>query len=115
MLIDFHQGFFYGYYDGITGLVREPMEGAKKGVSISSPCLQNMTESIVQGFLGAIKGAGRSCKSFDHLVFKNSPPVSHQCKHETRGGRSGPRCASYSGCMEKYAEVVGQGTGAISA
>jgi len=37
------KGFFYGYYDGITGLVREPMEGAKKG-----------------GFLGAIKGAGRS-------------------------------------------------------
>lgn len=32
-----------GYYDGITGLVREPYEGAKK-----------------EGFMGAIKGAGRS-------------------------------------------------------
>ncbi|KAF8061758.1 UDP-Glycosyltransferase/glycogen phosphorylase [Lyophyllum atratum] len=37
------KGLFYGYYDGITGLVREPMEGAKKG-----------------GFLGAIKGSARS-------------------------------------------------------
>ena len=35
-LIGLHQGFFYGYYDGITGLVREPMEGAKKGVSNNS-------------------------------------------------------------------------------
>lgn len=37
------KGLFYGYYDGITGLVTEPMEGAKK-----------------DGFMGAIKGAGRS-------------------------------------------------------
>ncbi|KAJ6630253.1 glycosyltransferase family 1 protein [Mycena sp. CBHHK59/15] len=28
------KGLFYGYYDGITGLVREPMQGAKKDVSI---------------------------------------------------------------------------------
>jgi len=39
-LIGLHQGFFYGYYDGITGLVRELYVG--------------------KGFLGAIKGAGRS-------------------------------------------------------
>ncbi|KAJ3889776.1 glycosyltransferase family 1 protein [Lentinula edodes] len=37
------KGLFYGYYDGITGLVREPWQGAQKG-----------------GFTGAVKGAGRS-------------------------------------------------------
>ncbi|KAJ4479995.1 glycosyltransferase family 1 protein [Lentinula aciculospora] len=37
------KGLFYGYYDGITGLVREPWQGAQKG-----------------GFMGAVKGAGRS-------------------------------------------------------
>ncbi|WWC72266.1 uncharacterized protein I206_106228 [Kwoniella pini CBS 10737] len=37
------KGVFYGYWDGITGLVREPVEGAKK-----------------EGFVGAIKGMGRS-------------------------------------------------------
>ncbi|TDL28120.1 glycosyltransferase family 1 protein [Rickenella mellea] len=35
--------FFYGYYDGITGLLTEPMQGAKK-----------------EGFMGAIKGSARS-------------------------------------------------------
>ncbi|WVQ94968.1 hypothetical protein IAU59_002059 [Kwoniella sp. CBS 9459] len=37
------KGVFYGYWDGITGLVTEPVEGAKK-----------------EGFVGAIKGMGRS-------------------------------------------------------
>ncbi|WRT69975.1 uncharacterized protein IL334_006966 [Kwoniella shivajii] len=37
------KGVFYGYWDGITGLVKEPVEGAKK-----------------EGFVGAIKGMGRS-------------------------------------------------------
>ncbi|EPQ50594.1 UDP-Glycosyltransferase/glycogen phosphorylase [Gloeophyllum trabeum ATCC 11539] len=37
------KGLFYGYYDGITGLVREPLEGAKK-----------------EGVVGAIKGSARS-------------------------------------------------------
>ncbi|KAJ3846924.1 glycosyltransferase family 1 protein [Lentinula lateritia] len=37
------KGLFYGYYDGITGLVSEPWQGAQKG-----------------GFTGAVKGAGRS-------------------------------------------------------
>ncbi|WVQ83693.1 hypothetical protein IAT38_005837 [Cryptococcus sp. DSM 104549] len=37
------RGVFFGYWDGITGLVTEPVEGAKK-----------------EGFLGAIKGMGRS-------------------------------------------------------
>ncbi|KAG5642001.1 hypothetical protein DXG03_003801 [Asterophora parasitica] len=37
------RGLFYGYYDGITGLVREPYEGAKTG-----------------GFFGAVKGSARS-------------------------------------------------------
>jgi hypothetical protein len=36
MVNRFTQGFLYGYYDGITGLVREPLEGAKKDVSINS-------------------------------------------------------------------------------
>ncbi|VDB99463.1 unnamed protein product [Peniophora sp. CBMAI 1063] len=35
--------FFYGYYDGITGLVKEPMQGAKK-----------------EGFAGFVKGSARS-------------------------------------------------------
>ncbi|KAG8929704.1 hypothetical protein FRC02_005216 [Tulasnella sp. 418] len=37
------RGFFYGYYDAITGLVTEPIKGAKK-----------------EGVLGAIKGSARS-------------------------------------------------------
>ncbi|OCF44536.1 hypothetical protein I317_01608 [Kwoniella heveanensis CBS 569] len=37
------KGVFYGYWDGITGLVTEPVEGAKK-----------------EGFVGALKGMGRS-------------------------------------------------------
>ncbi|QRW00852.1 glycosyltransferase family 1 protein [Ceratobasidium sp. AG-Ba] len=37
------KGLFYGYYDGITGLVKEPLAGAKK-----------------EGVLGFIKGSGRS-------------------------------------------------------
>ncbi|KAG8746143.1 hypothetical protein FRC10_006009 [Ceratobasidium sp. 414] len=37
------KGLFYGYYDGITGLVKEPLAGAKK-----------------DGLLGFIKGSGRS-------------------------------------------------------
>ncbi|KAJ6606176.1 UDP-Glycosyltransferase/glycogen phosphorylase [Mycena vulgaris] len=37
------KGLFYGYYDGITGLVREPYEGAQK-----------------EGFMGAVKGSLRS-------------------------------------------------------
>jgi sterol 3beta-glucosyltransferase len=37
------QGLANGYYDGISGLVTEPVAGGKK-----------------EGFLGAIKGAGRS-------------------------------------------------------
>jgi len=36
-------GLFHGYYDAITGLVTEPIEGGKE-----------------EGFLGVIKGAGRS-------------------------------------------------------
>lgn len=27
-----NKGFFYGYYDGITGLYKEPIQGAKKDV-----------------------------------------------------------------------------------
>lgn len=30
--INLLQGLFYGYYDGITGLVTEPIKGAKKDV-----------------------------------------------------------------------------------
>ncbi|KAF5392333.1 hypothetical protein D9757_001426 [Collybiopsis confluens] len=37
------KGLVYGYYDGITGLVREPWQGAQE-----------------EGFVGAVKGAGRS-------------------------------------------------------
>jgi len=92
------KGFFYGYYDGITGLVREPMEGAKKG-----------------GILGAIKGAGLSCKLFLPLLFENLSVDSHKCEYETCGWRSWPCRASYSGRMEKYAKNVGQRAGTISA
>ena len=28
------KGFFYGYYDGITGLVKEPIKGGQKEVSL---------------------------------------------------------------------------------
>ncbi|KAK4687648.1 hypothetical protein P7C73_g2470, partial [Tremellales sp. Uapishka_1] len=37
------KGLFFGYWDGITGLVKEPIEGAKK-----------------EGAMGALKGIGRS-------------------------------------------------------
>ncbi|WVN90029.1 uncharacterized protein L203_105261 [Cryptococcus depauperatus CBS 7841] len=37
------KGVFYGYWDGITGLVTEPIKGGKK-----------------EGFLGTLKGMGRS-------------------------------------------------------
>lgn len=37
------KSIFYGYYDGITGLIKEPVQGAKK-----------------EGFIGAIKGSARS-------------------------------------------------------
>jgi len=59
------KGFFYGYYDGITGLVREPMEGAKKG-----------------GFLGAIKGAGRS---FINVNMRPAAGALGLVVHPTRG------------------------------
>ena len=41
------KGLFYGWWDGITGLVTEPIAGGKK-----------------EGALGVIKGMGRSCTSF---------------------------------------------------
>ncbi|KAJ7932676.1 glycosyltransferase family 1 protein [Mycena leptocephala] len=47
------KGLFYGYYDGITGLVREPYEGAQK-----------------EGFMGAVKGSLRSC-----ICKRNDPPA----------------------------------------
>ena len=40
------KGLFYGWWDGITGLVTEPIAGGKK-----------------EGALGVIKGMGRSCMS----------------------------------------------------
>ncbi|KAI3615744.1 glycosyltransferase family 1 protein [Moniliophthora roreri] len=54
------KGLYYGYYDGITGLVREPVKGAKK-----------------EGILGAIKGSARSCGSntLDLLLKLNPLPV----------------------------------------
>jgi len=59
------KGLFYGYYDGITGLVREPMEGAKK-----------------EGFLGAIKGAGRS---FVNVTMKPAAGILGLVVHPTQG------------------------------
>lgn len=35
-IITLNQGLFYGYYDGITGLVMEPVRGAQKEVRILS-------------------------------------------------------------------------------
>lgn len=60
--MDAIQGFFYGYYDGITGLVKEPMQGAKKGVRYIFPISPVFTDAISQGFMGAIKGSARSCE-----------------------------------------------------
>lgn len=67
---DLIQGLFYGYYDGITGLVREPMEGAKKEVGYS--CfffVCSLFTSFAQGFIGAIKGSARSCELKFFLPF----------------------------------------------
>lgn len=60
------KGFFYGYFDGIKGLVADPINGAKKevscwlGLELSEHCL--IIVRTLQGFLGAIKGSARSCE-----------------------------------------------------
>jgi hypothetical protein len=55
------QGFFWSYYDSITGLVVEPMRGAKEEV-----CMSRLTAfllTLFQGAVGVVKGAVRSCKT----------------------------------------------------
>lgn len=41
------QGLFYGYYDGITGLIREPMKGAKEDVR--KPLISGLNQSVDDG------------------------------------------------------------------
>lgn len=53
------KGLFYGYADGIAGLVTEPIEGGKKEVG---GAVQGMIQTELQGFMGVLKGMGRSCK-----------------------------------------------------
>ncbi|GLB35572.1 putative glycosyltransferase family 1 protein [Lyophyllum shimeji] len=59
------KGLFHGYYDGITGLVREPVEGAKKG-----------------GVLGAIKGSARS---FVNVTMRPAAGIVGVVVHPLRG------------------------------
>ncbi|KAJ7221581.1 glycosyltransferase family 1 protein [Mycena pura] len=59
------KGLFYGYYDGITGLVREPYEGAKK-----------------EGLLGAIKG---SLRSFANATVRPAGGIAGLIAHPVHG------------------------------
>nr|GAT54436.1 glycosyltransferase family 1 protein [Mycena chlorophos] len=59
------KGLFYGYYDGITGLVREPYEGAKK-----------------DGFAGAIKG---SLRSFANATIRPAGGIAGAISHPIQG------------------------------
>jgi hypothetical protein len=43
------QGVFYGFYDGITGLYREPIEGAKKEVDSLVACLTRPIQTTCRG------------------------------------------------------------------
>lgn len=56
--MDWYQGLFYGYYDGITGLVREPVQGAKKEVSIFFATRQNPADGARAGLS---RGSKRVC------------------------------------------------------
>ncbi|KAK0227822.1 UDP-Glycosyltransferase/glycogen phosphorylase [Armillaria fumosa] len=59
------KGFVYGYYDGITGLVREPIKGAQK-----------------DGFIGAIKGSARS---FVNVTMKPAAGIVGLVAHPMNG------------------------------
>ncbi|KAJ7700822.1 glycosyltransferase family 1 protein [Mycena rosella] len=59
------KGLFYGYYDGITGLVREPYEGAQK-----------------EGFMGAVKG---SLRSFANATIRPAGGIVGLIAHPVRG------------------------------
>ncbi|KAK0185950.1 UDP-Glycosyltransferase/glycogen phosphorylase [Armillaria mellea] len=59
------KGFVYGYYDGITGLVREPIKGAQK-----------------DGFIGAIKGSARS---FVNVTMKPAAGIVGLVAHPING------------------------------
>ncbi|KAF7298465.1 Glycosyltransferase family 1 protein [Mycena kentingensis (nom. inval.)] len=59
------KGLFYGYYDGITGLVREPYEGGKK-----------------DGFTGAIKG---SLRSFANATIRPAGGIAGAIAHPLHG------------------------------
>ncbi|PBK62939.1 glycosyltransferase family 1 protein [Armillaria solidipes] len=59
------KGFVYGYYDGITGLVREPIKGAQK-----------------DGFIGAIKGSARS---FVNVTMKPAAGIVGLVAHPLNG------------------------------
>ncbi|KAJ7778801.1 UDP-Glycosyltransferase/glycogen phosphorylase [Mycena maculata] len=59
------KGLFYGYYDGITGLVREPYEGAQK-----------------EGFIGAVKG---SLRSFANATIRPAGGIVGLIAHPVRG------------------------------
>ncbi|PBK83146.1 glycosyltransferase family 1 protein [Armillaria gallica] len=59
------KGFVYGWYDGVTGLVREPIKGAQK-----------------DGFVGAIKGSARS---FANAAMKPSAGIVGLMSHPMNG------------------------------
>ncbi|KAJ7272823.1 UDP-Glycosyltransferase/glycogen phosphorylase [Mycena rebaudengoi] len=59
------KSLFFGYYDGITGLVREPLAGAKK-----------------DGFVGAVKG---SLRSFANATIRPAGGIVGFVAHPLRG------------------------------
>ncbi|KAJ7582522.1 glycosyltransferase family 1 protein [Mycena floridula] len=48
------KGLFYGYYDGITGLIREPVQGAKKEVRATEVSVVNVTMRPAAGIVGVV-------------------------------------------------------------
>jgi len=55
------KGLWYGWWDGITGLITEPVEGGKKEVGLF-PRRCDGALTGMQGALGVLKGMGRSCE-----------------------------------------------------
>ncbi|KAF9265967.1 glycosyltransferase family 1 protein [Marasmius fiardii PR-910] len=79
------KGLYYGYYDGITGLVTEPWKGAQK-----------------EGFIGAIKGSARS---FANVTLRPAAGIVGVVKHPMKGA-----VKSVQSLLGKDKEIVQQRT-----
>ena len=53
------KGLVYGWWDGITGLVTEPIEGGKKEVRFFLCSLSKWRRPLTSGSLGCAEGDGK--------------------------------------------------------